>query len=301
MHKMRQVCSVAAYNFRSWKRNPRIVITFGLAFVLCFLLSDKVVQFAIEQGTTTQIVEPFIWTFGDANSILLVSLLLLLLFADMPFLTSGTPFYLGRINRRIWLAGQALYVIVSTFILITFTLISTSIICMSNSFVGNMWSETAAILGYSDAYSAIAIPAFVKTLEMSFPYQSMLTIFGLMLAYALLMAFIMLYFNLKKGQTGGIIAFFIFSLFGFLLNPQLFKQILGLTDETMYIANVIVGWLSPLNQATYHLHNFGYDLLPRMWMTFAIFGFFIIILFILSIKQIKKYNFDFKGTEQTGL
>ena len=40
---------------------------------------------------------------------------------------------------------------------------------------------------------------------------------------------------------------------------------LQLPDELMYKANVAVGWLSPLNQATYQMHNFGYDLLPRLW------------------------------------
>ena len=104
----RQVGAVAQYNFRCWHKNPRIFLTFALAFVLCFLLSDKAVRFAEEYETTMQLVEAFIWTFGDSNSILLSSLLLLLLFADMPFITPGTPFYLMRINRKTWVAGQAL-------------------------------------------------------------------------------------------------------------------------------------------------------------------------------------------------
>ena len=94
MSKLRNAFSVAGYNFRQWHKNPRIFITFALAFILCFLLSDKAVRFAREYETTMQIVEAFVWTFGDSNSILLSSLLLVLLFADMPFLSSGTPFYL---------------------------------------------------------------------------------------------------------------------------------------------------------------------------------------------------------------
>ena len=90
MSKLKQVCSVAAYDFRWWHKNPRIFITFALAFILCFLLSDKAVKFAAEYGTTMQIVEAFIWTFDDGNSILLSSLLLVLLFADMPFLSRDT-------------------------------------------------------------------------------------------------------------------------------------------------------------------------------------------------------------------
>ena len=297
MSKIRQVGSVTAYNFRQWRKNPRIIITFALAFILCFLLSDKAVRFAKEYETTMQIVEAFVWTFGDSNSILLSSLLLVLLFADMPFLSAGTPYYLMRIDRKTWLAGQALYIVIATGIYMVFILLSTSVVCMSQSFIGDMWSETAAILGYSGAGKAVALPALVKTLEMSTPYACMGTIFLLMLLYTLLMAFIMLTFNIRKGQIAGVVSVFVFSLFGFLLNPQLIKTMFQLPDELMYKANVAVGWLSPLNHATYHMHNFGYDLLPRLWQTYVIFGVLIVLCFILALRAVRKYNFNFSGTE----
>lgn len=297
MSKIRQVCSVTAYNFRQWRRNPRIIITFALVFILCFLLSDKAVRFAHEYKTTMQLVEAFVWTFGDSNSILLSSLLLVLLFADMPFLSAGTPFYLMRIDRKTWLFGQALYIMLATSIYMAFILLSTSVVCMSNSFIGNMWSETAAILGYSGAGKAVALPALVKTLEMSTPYECMGTIFLLMLLYTLLMAFIMLTFNIRKGQVAGVVSVFIFSLFGFLLNPELFKTLFQLPDELMYKANVAVGWLSPLNQVTYSMHNFGYDLLPRLWHTYVIFGVLIALFFLLALRSVRRYNFNFSGTE----
>lgn len=66
---MREAFAIARYNFRLWRRNPRILITFALTFILCFLLSDKVVRFAQEHNTTMQLVEAFIWSFGDSNSI----------------------------------------------------------------------------------------------------------------------------------------------------------------------------------------------------------------------------------------
>ncbi len=292
-----QVWAVATYNFRQWNKNPRIIITFGLAFVLCFLLSDKAVKFALEYNTTMQVVEAFVWTFGDANSILLSSLLLLLLFADMPFITPATPYYLMRTNRTSWLLGQMVYIVLATAIYLSFILLSTSLLCMTNSFIGNMWSETAAILGYSGAGQAVALPALVKTLEMSTPYECMVTIFLLMLLYTLLMVFIMLVVNLKRGQFWGVASVFIFSLYGFLLNPQLFKQMFNLPDELIYKANVAVGWLSPLNHATYHMHNFGYDLLPRLWMTYLIFAGLIAFCFFIALREMKRYSFNFTGTE----
>ncbi len=294
---MMNVFKVAAYNFKQWKGNPRVIITFALAFVLCFLLSDKAVKFAEEYNVTMQLVEAFVWTFGDSTSILLSSLLLVLLFADMPFIGAGTPFYLVRINRRTWLLGQMVYVVLATLLYVAFILIATSLICMRNAFIGNLWSETAAMLGYSGAGKAIALPSSVKTMEMSTPYEVMGTIFILMILYTLVMVFLMLAVNLRKGQFWGVVSVFVYSLFGFLLNPQIFKQMFNLPDELMYKANVAVGWLSPLNHATYHMHNFGYDLLPRLWQSYLIFGGVIAALFMIALAGVRKYNFNFGGND----
>ncbi len=294
--KIRQVMTVAGYNFRQWHKNTRVILTFCLSFVLCFLLSDKAVRFAEDYGTSMQILEPFVWTFGDGNSILLSSLLLLLLFADMPFINPGTPFFLMRTDRKVWIMGQAVYIMAAAFLYLIFILISTSVVCMTRSFAGNMWSETAAILGYSGAGKMVALPALVKTLEMSSPYACTADIFLLMSLYTMLMVSVMLLFNLKKGRLGGVISVFLFSLYGFLLNPQTIKTALGLPDELTYQANAAAGWLSPLNHATYHMHNFGYDLLPCMWQTYLIFVLLISLFFYLSFREIRRYNFSFTGT-----
>ncbi len=269
--RIRQAASVAGYNFRQWKDNPRIAVTFLLAFILCFLLTDKAVGFAREHETTMQVLEPFIWTFGDSNSILLSSLLLLLLFADMPFLSPGTPFYLMRMDRKTWILGQLLYTALAALLYLLFILAATSLVCMTNAFSGNLWSKTAAILGYSGEGEVIALPALVKTLEMSRPYQCAATIFLLMLLYTLVLVF--------------------------LLNPENLKNLFRLPEELAYKARVWVGWLSPLNQATYHMHNFGYDRLPRLWQTYLIFGALLLALVFLSFRAIRRYSFSFRGTE----
>lgn len=296
--KIHPVLAVAACNFRRWRGNSRIFLTFCLGFILCFLLSDKAVRFAKEYQTTMQILEPFIWTFGDADSILLSSLLLLLLFADMPFIDAGTPFFLVRTRRRTWILGQAVYIAAATFLYLVFILVSTSFVCMTQSFAGNMWSETAAILGYSSGLGKeVALPALVKVLELTTPYACTCVIFLLMLFYALLLASVMLLFSLRKGQSGGVIGALVFSLYGFLLNPKTIQAVTGLPDHLLYRANVAVGWLSPLNHATYHMHSFGYDLLPQIWQTCLMFTALIGLCLYLSLRAAKNYNFIFTGTE----
>ena len=279
MKRSKQIISIAEYNFRLWRGNPRILVTFLLAFILCFLLSDKAVRFAVEHNTTMQLVETFIWSFGDSNSILLSSVLLVMLFADMPFLSSGTPLYLVRTDRVTWILGQMLYTLVATGV------------------SANMWSPTAAILGYTNAGQRVAIPALVKTLEMSWPYESMISIFLLMLGYTSVMVMLMLAFNLRFGQAAGVVSVLAYSIYGILMKPDTIQLLLNLPDEAYYIANVIIGWLSPLNQATYHMHNFGYDKLPRLWQSYCIFTGLSVVLCYASIRAAKHYSFTFTGTE----
>ena len=297
MRHIRQALSVTAYDYRMWKKNIRVIATFLLTFILCFLLTDKTVSLAQEHGTTMQMFESFIWTFGDSNSILLISLLLVLLFSDMPFLSSATPLYLVRIDRKSWAVGQLIYIASATFLYMLFVLLSTMALSMKLSYPGNVWSATAAILGYSGEGEMVLLPVLVKTLEMSHPYQCTAVIFLLMLLYALLLVSVMLLFNILRGQQAGVISVFLFTVYGFVLSPATISNILKLPDELYYRANVIVGWVSPLNQATYHMHDFGYDRLPTLNQTYLIFLALIVLLFAMTLLAIRRYSFNFTGTE----
>ena len=173
MSDIKQVFTITGFNFRQWKRNPRVIMTFVLAFILCLMLTDNAVSFAQNYGTTMQIMEAFVWAFGDANYIMISALLLILLFVDMPFIGAITPYYLVRTKRSLWLWGQVFYVVSSTLIYMVFILVMTSIISMQVSFVGNMWSETGAMLAFSGMGAELALPASIKIMVMSYPYQQL--------------------------------------------------------------------------------------------------------------------------------
>lgn len=297
MYRLKQIWLIAIGNFRRWKKNPQIFMAFCLGFIICFLLSDKVMEFAGNSDTMLQILEPFIWTFGDANSVLIISLCLLLLFGNMPNLNNEVPFQLVRISRITWMLGQILYLVIATFIYVAFILLSTVILSSGNAFGINMWSQTAAILGYSDIGSQLFVPSFVKVMELSFPYECMLHIFGLMIGYSLLMASLILFLNLWK-KKGGMIGGIVFSGIGFLLTPEVISNWFRIPQDQMRLANIAFGWMSPLNHATYYMHNFGYDNLPKLWVSYLFFAIGTFILFILSLLKIRKYQFNFTGTQR---
>jgi hypothetical protein len=100
-------------------------------------------------------------------------------------------------------------------------------------------------------------------------------------------------FSVWKSQKAGVVSGFVFSLYGFLVSPETIVLITGKSNE-LYI-NTVSAWASPLQQATYHMHNFGFEFLPRLWQTYLIFGVLIIVFICISKIGVKKYNFVFTG------
>lgn len=292
----RQILILTLANFRRWRRSPQIWLAFGLGFVACFLLTDKAVVFAQTHQTVLQIFEPFIWTFGDARSILLISLCLLLLFAEIPLLGAEVPLMLIRTTRLRWMAAQILYLLLSTLIFTGFLLLSSCLLCAQYAYPANIWSETAAILSYSSTGEKIAVPAFVKVLELTWPYPCTLHIFLLMLGYTTVLSALIFLGNLLRAKLGMVLGI-VFSGFGCLLSPDLIAQWFHLPPELFRRANILFGWLSPLNHATYCMHNFGYDNLPRLQTSYCLFGAAACLLLVLAFLKSKSYAFSFIGTE----
>lgn len=292
---MKLVIAAVRYQFLGFFKNARVVLTFLLGIVVCFLLSGRVMEIMGQHQTSIQAAEPFLWTFGDATALLLMSLLLIFLFSDVPKLNAFTPFYLMRMTKKKWLAAQFLYVTGCTCLYVLFIMAATTLLCMKHAFPGNMWSRTAAILGYSGAGKHLHIPSTVKVMESVSPYGCMAQVLMLMLGYSLTLAFLILLGNLVLDKKYGMLLSIGYSLYGFLLDPNVLGKLLGMEEYEMYRIRSIVGWISPLNHAVYGMHDFGYDNLPSIWQSMGVFGLILAAAAFLSYRALSKYNFSFLG------
>ena len=219
--------------------------------------------------TPVQAIEPFIWTFGDGIAVLSSSLLLLLMFSDLPKMTPITPYQLTRTTKRKWLLGQFIYVILVT---VLYT------VC------------------YSELGKNLQVPSTVRVMESISPFGCMLQVFFLLFCYSLTLSFVILVGNLYKGKTKGMIFGLLYSVFGFLLDPKVLAAILHKEKYEMYQVNVLICWISPLNQAVYGKHNLGYDpLLPKIPHSYMFFLGILVLLAVFAINRMKKYTFEFLG------
>lgn len=295
MQAIRQVCSVVRYNFRGFWKNPKVILTFLLGFVLCYLLSSRVMVVIDAYGTPVQLAEPFLWTFGDPTCVLLSSVLLLLLFSDLPQMSSATPYYLYRTTKKRWLAGQFAYVICASLLYTVFLFAATVLLCMKMSYVGDIWSETAAMLAYSKLGEELCVPSTVKVMESITPYGCMLQVILLLFLYTLCLSFLILAGNIALGANRGMLLGLFFSLYGFLLEPEVLGALLHMEEYEMYKVNVLIGWLSPLSHVTYARHSFGYDRLPAVWQSCIVFGVLLVAFSGLALGSMKRYSFRFLG------
>ena len=270
---MKQVLGIVHYNFFGYFRNPKVIFTFLLEFVLSFLLTGRIMVVMENYDTPVQAVEPFLWTFGDGTAVLLSSLLLLLLFSDLPKMTPVTPYQLIRTTKKKWLLGQFIYIILVTALYTVLMLLFTS------------------VLGKN-----LQVPSTVRVMESISPYGCMLQVFLLLFCYSLTLGFVILVGNLYKGKTKGMVFGLLYSVFGFLLEPSVVAAILHKEKYEMYQVNVLICWISPLNQAVYGKHNFGYDLLlPTIWQSCMFFAGILFVLMVLALRRMKKYPFEFLG------
>lgn len=285
------------YNFRGFFRNPVVILTLMMAFILSYLLSIRVMEVADYFGSSVQAAEPFIWTFGDSTSIMLTSVLLIFLFSDMPKLNAAVPFYLMRITKRQWLIGQFLYIVLATFIYTGFMILSTCLLCARYSYLGNIWSRTAMYLAYSSIGVEMKVPSTVKVMESVTPYTCMLWIGGLLLCYCLSLVFLMMAAKLYLNRKSGIFVGFLYSLYGMLLDKSVLMKLMGWESFETYRVNSLISWISPLNHATYGMHDFGHDNQPSLQQSVLIFAGILVVLLLLSAFAMKRYNFTFVTTQ----
>ena len=296
MCNLREAFVCAGWNLYSLRKNPRFYMSLLLGFLLCWLLTDKTMAISRTYLTNVQLLEPFVWCYADDDSILFSALVMMLMFSAFPRLDTPASYLIFRTTRLNWLLGQIVTVFVLTLGYSLMILVSSMVMCIGcNVFVENTWSETATMLSFSPASFEVALSVMRKTVKLTTPYGCAVQIFLLLFQYVLLLSMIQLAFTVLKSRKAGIVAALVINFAGYVLTPDRFMTWLQLPMEMQYYANLLSAWLSPLQHATYTMHNFGYDLLPRVHTSYMILGGTSVALMIVSAIAMRRFSFNFTG------
>ena len=204
--------SYVVLQFKKWKNNICVILSFILLLILCMTVTKEYIEYAESMEFTIGVFEPFILMFTQKYALISITLIFLLLFHDVPFLDSNTPYALIRGKRAIWVLGQLLYIFLSVIIFITFALTACICIGFRFAYLGNIWSETAwftANGGALNQSSPIPLILIQKTTQ----FYSVLWIYILTILSVTVITFVLFIFNLWKGKYYGLgaVAVLIFS------------------------------------------------------------------------------------------
>ena len=296
MCNLREAFVCAGWNLYSLRRNPRFYMSLLLGFLLCWLLTDKTMAISRTYLTNVQLLEPFVWCYADDESILFSALVMMLMLSALPRLDTPASYLIFRTTYLNWLLGQIATVFILTLGYTLMILVFSMVMCIGcNVLVTNNCSETATMLSFSPASFEVALSVMRKTVKLTTPYGCTIQIFLLLFQYVLLMAMLQLTFTMLKSRKAGIIAVLGINFAGYVLTPDRFMTWLQLPREMQYYANLLSAWLSPLQHATYTMHNFGYDLLPRVQTSCLLLGGVSLLLMIVSALAMRRFSFRFTG------
>ena len=292
---MREIWLCTKWNLRALLKSYRSIMCLLMGFLLCFLLTEFSVSLSQTYQTSLQAFEPFIWCFADGDNILYAALVLMLLLAGLPKLDAAASYFIFRTNRKKWILSQVLTIFIVTSGYCLFLLFSTLTLCISRAYFSNNWSETAVLLSFSTDAFQTAVTVVRKVIKVTKPYQSLLNIFFLLFQYVLFVGLLQLAVTIWKNKKTGVTIALCLHVFGYLLTPDRFMAWLVLDESYRYVATLLAAWLSPLQHATYMMHNFGYDKLPRLSTSYLLMGGFSILFAFFAYVRMGKMNFQFGG------
>ena len=299
MFSMRRSLLCFSWNLRLLSKNFRFYMGLFLGLTICFFLTEKTISLAATFRTEIQLFEPFIWCFGDSDSVLFASLALLLPLSQIPCLNAAASPLIFRAGRINWVLGQIITVIVISLFYTVFLFLMSMLFLRGTVITGNTWSRTATIMSFAPEYLQTSMTIARRIIKQMTPYEAASMIFFLVVQYMLFLSLMNLAVSLVFGKKAGMNTVAAISFICCFLTPDRFMHWLGLESyrQLTYIANLYAAWSSPLQHATYLMHSNGYNHLPTVYQSHLIMGSANVILMVLCFLLSKKMRFIFRPGE----
>jgi hypothetical protein len=275
---LRKAFSCAKTEYIKWVTNSRMIILLVmLVFVYNFAVSPVLENVRL-MGEPINCLEPFLAVANSGAILFIIPLTFLALIADFPRIDTNTVFYICRIGRKNWLAGQILrlFMMVLTLLLVIF--VGT---VQPQGFFSNYWSNV--VVQFAETFPELAQNFGAKLLPenlynqipvLQAAWMSYLFVF----LYLLALGMLLLSFSILRKKTLGLV---------------LCVGIITAGAALCSIKSQLM-WIFPMSHAIIWLHYTKYyrtQVMP-MWVSGVYFGVALAVLLIISAVAVRKFNYD---------
>lgn len=228
MTKSKVVLKVALDSIKLALRNPRFYIAL---FIWAVAIKEKVVpvkQLSIRMGINVNaFILPFF--FNDMYSIIMITLGMLLIFCDAPFMVENTYYQIVRSGRGVWFLGKVCSIAIQSFLYTIAMAVIPILYLLPNIEYSNKWGKVLGMLAQVEVEglsSNVLQPAY-PILAHYTPVEAMITIFLLIFLNGVFMGLLITTGNLFCSKSAG---------------PVLGAMLAFLPYLTIRLSNVRVGY-----------------------------------------------------------
>lgn len=289
MLKFRQIRSLIKTDFTVWIKNPRIISTLILVFMICMFVTQPIMDFARIYNVSVNAFEPFLTIFSDYTVVFLVLIGSVLLFCDAPFAGIEQPFYIVRTGRRTWILSKMIFIVLTSAFYMALILLISSLFSFSDAYVGNIWSENTYTLwsNLQQADSMGAIKIARDTVQYLTPFSATLHAYLLGTLYASCIGCIVMTFNLFTKKAWGIFTALVIHAFGFAMLFLGSEGIIGATNYQYF------SLMTHVNLASHSFTNIFSLGRPTFAVSYTVFAIILVICATISQFRVKTYSLYF--------
>lgn len=196
---------VALWHLKSWKGSARTIVVLILAIVMTVYQSMEYIGYAKELGEIINCFETYILVINNHVYSTVMFVLVLVLFADAPFMDNNSLYVVSRIGRYRWCIGKILYIIIATVVFNLVCMITTVIVSIPHSYPGDIWSRTFIGVLDGDAVTK-GYQAMFDNREVVYifnPLKIALISMGLKILLNILMGMLLFVLNIVNGKVLG--------------------------------------------------------------------------------------------------
>lgn len=218
MAKIGMILRLAGLNYRRWITNPRYYIIGILCIIWVHFvvgsLSTLTSAFSVQ---ATPWVFPFV--FMHRYTPMLIMLGACFLFADAPYMHTGTPYEVIRAGKRTWVRAQIFYTLFTAFLLVAFLFVISVLCILPNLQFSGEWGKVYSTLAQTNAAEEYGVNLRVSydVLLAYSPIQATLITFfvvGLEIAFLGMLIFTI---SLAASRTIAMFSGLLFSLLPYVL------------------------------------------------------------------------------------
>ncbi|MDE6732463.1 MAG: hypothetical protein K2J77_06260 [Oscillospiraceae bacterium] len=276
----------AKTDFIKWALNSRMIILAVLVVFIYICAIQPLKENAALMGKPLNAIEPYIAALNSGSLLLIIPLGFLAISSDFPKIDGSAMFGLVRTGRVNWFCGQLLSLVMMSAAYLAFIFAASVIPTALESVWGTSWSDVALHFSVefpdqAQSYGALLLPKnlFNHLSLTGAALQSTLFVF----IYIILLGMIMMCFTILGKKTMGVIV-----CGGMISIGSALCSIIASLMWALPMANSIV-WL--------HYTEFRRAPFYPIWCSGLYFGVFIVLLIILSLIRLKKFDCSANNSE----